>query len=115
MARVVEVDGVDASRLQGLGKVYEDGSCVARVLKPDCPQKDLVDMQCAVQIELDPSAVLEHPEADCVLALQELFVRVDPHIEVIKQQVVVGAIGSIRAAQNVSVRLPPRTSPQRAS
>ena len=87
MARVVEVNGVDAARLQGLGEVDEDGSFLTLVLEPDCPQKDLVDMQCAMQIELDPSAVLEHPEANCVLALQELFVRVDPHIEVWKPEV----------------------------
>ena len=35
------------------------------------------------------------------LTLKKLLLRVDAHIEVIKQQVVIGAVGTIGAAQNV--------------
>ena len=108
MARIVEVDGVHAARSESLWKVDEDRSCIALVLESNSTEKYLVDVERGMQIELDAPAVLEHPEADGVLALKELLLRVDAHIEVIKQQVVIGAIRSVPTAQNVGSRRPVR-------
>ncbi len=65
-----------------------------------------------MQIELDAPAVLQHPEADGVLPLKELLFRIDANIEVVKQQIVIGAIGSIGAAQNVARCRRGRAGPQ---
>ena len=63
-------------------------------------------LQRRVQIQLDAPAVLEHPEADRVLSLEKLFVRINTYIEVIKQQVIICAIRSVRPAQKVGARCP---------
>ena len=54
-----------------------------------------------MQVELDARAVLKHPEADGVLAAEELLVGIDADIEVVVEQIVVGAIRPLAAAQNV--------------
>ncbi len=69
-------------------------------------QKNLVDTQSRMQIELDAPAVLEHPEADRVLSLEKLLVRINTYIEVIKQQVIICAIRSVRPTQKVGARCP---------
>jgi hypothetical protein len=103
MARVVEVDGVDAAHLERPGEVHEDRSCIPLVLEPLRAEEDFVDMQRGVQVKLDAPTVLEHPEAHGVLALNEFFVRIDANVEVVKEQVVVGAIGTVRPAQNIAM------------
>ena len=70
-------------------------------------------MQRGVQIQLDAAAVSEHPEADRVLALKKLLLWIDTNIEVVKEQVVVGAIGPIRTPQDVAPRRPARAKPGR--
>ena len=59
-----------------------------------------------MQIQLDAPAVPEHPETDGVFALKELLLRVDANIQVVKQQVVIGPIGPIGAAQDIAPRRP---------
>jgi hypothetical protein len=54
-----------------------------------------------VQIELDAPAILKHPEADGVLSLEKLVLRINTDVEVIKQQIVICAIGSVCPAQMV--------------
>ena len=56
-----------------------------------------------MQVELDARVVLEHLEADGVLAAEEFLLRVDANIEVVEEQIVIGAIGSVLAAQDIGV------------
>ena len=112
MARVVEVDGVDAARLKGLRKVHEDGPGLALVLEPNGAEKNPVYLERGVQIELDAPAVLQHLEADGVFSPEELLLRVDADIEVVKQQIIIGAIGSVGAAQNVALCRRGRSRPR---
>ena len=101
---VVEVDRVHASGAQRLREVHEHGSKLARVFQRDALEEDLIDLQRGVQIELDPRAVLEHPEPDGVLPADELLLRVDAHVEMVREQIVIGAIRSVLAAQNIGPR-----------
>ncbi len=54
-----------------------------------------------MQIELDARAVLEHLEADGVLAADEFLFGIDANVEMVEEQIVVGAVGTVRAAQDV--------------
>jgi hypothetical protein len=104
MTRVVEVDGVLSACFQGLWEVDEDCACIAPVAEPTPVEKYFVDLQSGMQIELDAFAILKHPEANGVFALKIFFVRVDTDIEVVEEQIIVGAIGPVSAAQYISSR-----------
>jgi hypothetical protein len=51
-----------------------------------------------IEVDLDARTVLEHAEANGILAAQELLVGIDPHIEMVVEQLVVGAIRPPTAA-----------------
>jgi len=104
MTRVVEVDGVLSACFQALWEVDEDCACFAAVAEPSPIEKYFVDVECGMQIELDALAILEHSEANGVLASKKLFVRVDTDIQVVEQEMIVGAVGSVGAAQNIRAR-----------
>src|SRR5262245_65457803 len=57
-----------------------------------------------MQVELDAVVVLEHLEANGVLAAEGLLFRIDAHVEVVVEQIVVGAMPAILAAQEVRLR-----------
>src|ERR1019366_10235177 len=67
-------------------------------------EENLVDATRFMQVELDARAVLEHLEADGVLAADELLLGIDADVEMVEEQVVVGAIRPVLAAQDVGVR-----------
>ena len=67
-------------------------------------------MKRGVKIELDAPAILEHPEADRVLPLKKLLLRINTYVEVIKQQIVVCTIRSVGPAQKVGAGCPVRGS-----
>ncbi len=56
-----------------------------------------------MQVELNARAVLEHLEADGDLSADELLLRVDADIQMIEEQIVVGAIRAVLAAQDVGM------------
>ncbi len=56
-------------------------------------------MQRVAQIDLDAVVVFEHLEANRVAAADELLRWIDPHVEVIGEQIVVGAVLAVVAAQ----------------
>ncbi len=58
-----------------------------------------------IELELDARAVLQHLEADGVCSADELLVGIDAEIEMVEEQIVVGAIGAVRAAEKVTARL----------
>jgi hypothetical protein len=89
--------------MQALGKINEDGSGITLVPERRSTEKNLVDAQGIVQIELDPRVVFEHFEADRVLSADELFLWIDANIKVVKQQIVVGTIRAVSSAQNVGL------------
>ena len=72
------------------------------------PRRILSTFEIGVEIELDARVVLQHPEADRVLAADELFLRIDAHIEVVGEQVIVRAIAAVLAAQDIGARDRPR-------
>lgn len=65
-------------------------------------------MKLGVQIELDAPAILEHSEADGVLSLEKLLLRINTYVEVVIQQIIVGSIRSIPPAQKVGAGCPVR-------
>ena len=56
-----------------------------------------------MQIELDAAAVLQHLETDGHDPAEELLFGVHAHIQAVEEQVVVGAIRAVGAAQQVSL------------
>ena len=108
MAGIVEFDGVDATLEQRRREIDVNGSPsrpfeVQRERALRLLQQNLVDVQRGYQVELNARAALEHFEADRVLAAQGLLVRIDPHVEVVVQQVVIGAIRTVAAAQMIGL------------
>ena len=102
LARVVKLDRVGAA---GCGASAEnrrrpccDRACTSASASPI---DDLLDGEVREQLQLDARVVLEHLEADGVLAADPLLLGIDPDVEVVIQQVVVGAIAAVFAAQNV--------------
>ncbi len=81
-----------------LRKVDEEGAAVALILQRVFAHLDLVDLQGRDELELDAVAVREHLEADRVAAADELLLGIDAQIEVVEEQIVVGAIRPVRAA-----------------
>ena len=91
---VVEVDEVNLPGAECLREVDEDRSGVALVFQLGCSVEDLVDVQRITEIDLDALAVLKHLETDSVFSADALVVRIDADVEVIVEQVVVGAVGT---------------------
>ena len=90
--------------LQRAREIDEDGAGVALILERRVVPEDLVDVQLSGQVELDAGAVLEHAEADGVLAGDGFGVGIDADVEVVIEQVVVGAERPVGAAQKVEAR-----------
>ncbi len=103
-AGIVEVDGVLAPGVQRLRKIDEHGAKLAFVLQRGSPEQNLVDIERRVQVELNTRVVLEHLEADRVLPADDFLIRVDADVEVVVEQVVVGAIGAVGAAEDICLR-----------
>ena len=99
MAGVVEVDGIDLAGVEGLGEVDEDGAGVALVFELSGAEEDFVDLE-GSEIELDAGAILEHAEADGVFAAEGFVVGIDADAEVVVEEIVVGAEGSIGSAEH---------------
>ena len=96
VAGVVEVDRVDLALLQRLREVDEHGAELALVLQRRvAPSRILSTFSVVDQVELDARVVLQHPEADRVLAADELLLRIDADVEVVGEQVVVGAVRAV--------------------
>ena len=95
---VVEIDRVDPAGVEGLREINEDGAEFALVLQLCRAKEDLVDVERLLEVELDARVVLEHLEADSVLPADEFLVGVDADIEMVEEQIVVGAIWAVRSA-----------------
>src|SRR5581483_762710 len=87
--------------MQCLGKINKHSTRIALIMQSCCAKKNFVDFKSVIQVELDSRVVLQHLEADRVLACDELLRRIDSYIEVIKKHIVVCAISSVSSAQNV--------------
>ena len=98
---IIEVDRIFATLTQRFRKVDEDRVELSRVLQVPRSQRDAIDVQIRVQIDLDPRVVFEHLEADGVLAADEFLVRIDTNVEVVVQQIVVRSMLAVCAAQDV--------------
>ena len=72
--------------------------------------RDAIDREIRIQLELDAGIVLEHPEADGVPAADPLLLGIDADVEVVVQQIVVGAIAAVFAAQELRAARAPATS-----
>jgi hypothetical protein len=107
LARVVELDVVLASRAQPLRKVNEHRVDLALVLQLAPGVQDAVDVQVGIQIELDARIVAQHPETDGVLSGEVLLLGIDADVEVVREEIVVGAVASVVAAQEVGARRRP--------
>ena len=103
-AGVIEIDGVNATGVQHLREVHKDCAGVAFILKRRCAQENLIDLQRVSQIKLDSHIVFEHLEANGVLAADEFLFRINADIKMVEEQVIVGAIRPISAAQDVKPR-----------
>ena len=103
-AGVVEVDRVFRPAFSVCGKSTKTVLSSRSYLSGVGAEQNLVDVQVGVQIELDARVVLEHLEADRVLAADRLLVRIDADVEVVEEQIVVRAIAAVLAAQDVGAR-----------
>ena len=83
------------------GKVDEDGAFLARVLERRAGKQNAIDGQGLMQIDLDAVVVGQHAEADRVLAAEEFLVGVEADVEVVVQQVVVGAVAAVFATEEL--------------
>lgn len=90
--------------VQRFGEIDENRARVALELEECLTEKNFVDIQGIDQIKLNTRVVLEHLEADRVLAADELLFGIDADIEVVIKQIVVGTIRPISTAQNIGVR-----------
>ena len=61
-----------------------------------------------MQIELDPLPSWSILKRMVLFPLKKLLFRIDAHVEVIKQQVVIGAIRPVRSAQKIGAGCPVR-------
>ena len=100
---VVEVDGVGVAGAKGLRKVDEDGAESRSYLSGVVPRRILSMLQRLLEVELDARAVLEHLEANGVFAADEFLVGIDANIEVVVEQIVVGAVWAVGTAQDVGL------------
>ncbi len=55
----------------------------------------------SVEVELNARTILKHAKADCVFPADGFLIGIDAHIEVIVEEIVVGAERTISAAQHV--------------
>ncbi len=86
---------------EGRGEVDVEGAAVAVVLQDGWAKGDFVDLEGRIELELDAGAVFEHFEADGVGSGDELLLRVDAEVEVVIEEVVVGAVGAVGAAEEI--------------
>ena len=87
--------------LSCLRKVDEDRAFLARVLERRAGEQDAIDVQGLMQIDLDAVVVGQHAEADRVLAAEEFLIGVEADVEVVVQQVVVGAVAAVFATEKL--------------
>ncbi len=104
LAGVVKLDRVGAAAAERLREIDVDRVVIALVLQRLRAHHDLLDGVVRKQLQLDARVVLEHLEADGVLAGDPLLLGIDPDVEVVVQQVVVGAVAAVLAAQDVRAR-----------
>src|SRR6202046_567938 len=100
---IVEIDGISVAFLHCLWKINKHRSELAFVLERCRSEQNLIDTKSGGQVELNASVVLQHLETDRVFPADELLFRVDADIEVVVKQVVVRAIRSVSAAEDVSL------------
>ena len=91
-------------RVQRLRKIDEDGAVIARVLEWRRAKKNFIDVQRVGEIDLDAVAIDQHAEADGVFPADELLFRVDANVEMVIEEVVVGAKRAVGAAQHIVAR-----------
>ena len=101
---IVEVNRIGAAGFESFGKVHEDGAQFAFVLERGRAHQDLVHAEVGEEIKLDTSIILEHLEADGVLPGDHLLFRVDAHVQMVEEQIVVGAIPAVFATEDIGLR-----------
>jgi len=77
---------------------------VPLVLQGRRAEQNPVDPEVGGEVELDPRVVGEHPEADPVRTRDRLLARIDAHVEVVEEEVVVGAVTPVLPAKDVCPR-----------
>jgi hypothetical protein len=94
MARVIKVDRVSPAGAPCLGKPTNADPDFRSYFSSLVPSR-ILSVQCLVQIESDARAVLYHLESDRDLPAEELLLGIDANIEIVEQQVVVGAVWAV--------------------
>ncbi len=56
-----------------------------------------------MQIELDAGVVFEHLETDRVLPADEFLLGIDTNVQVVREQIIVGAVRPVGAAEEIGV------------
>ena len=83
------------------GEIDEEGTGIASVFEGYGAPCDGVDGEEVGQVELDAGAVLEHAEADFVAARDGLCDWIDAHVEMVVEEIVVGAVRSVGSAEDL--------------
>src|SRR5262245_47837497 len=98
----MEVNRIRFTLLQGLGEVDIDRIGLALVFQFCVAQQDLLNLKDIAEIDLNPRTVLQHLELDRILAGNRFLLWIDSDIEVVVEQVVVGALRAIAAAELIA-------------
>src|SRR5262249_12582111 len=104
IARIIELDRINTPRAQRFGEIDENRARVPLVFQDRLAQQNLIYGERCMQVELNASAVLQHLEANRVFSADELFLRIDPDIQVVGKQIVIRAIWPVFAAKLIEAR-----------
>jgi hypothetical protein len=102
--RVEEIDRVHVALCERQREIDEHGAELAFVLQRGRAEEDFVDVEARVQIDLNARGLFQHAEADRVLPADELLRWIDANIEMVVEQVVVGAVRSVGTEEDVRLR-----------
>ena len=81
MPRVVEIDRVNLAVVQSLREIDKHGASIALIFKRRPIEQNLVDIQRFGKVNLNARVVTKHPEANRILAADELLRGIDAHVE----------------------------------
>src|ERR1700729_1588846 len=92
------------SRHPGLRGVAKHRGALALILQYRAAQRNLVDPRWLFEFGSNARPILQHLEANRIRSIYVFLVRIDAEIEVIKEQIIIGAIGSVRTNQEIGRR-----------
>ncbi|MBV6504871.1 MAG: hypothetical protein ILNGONEN_00426 [Syntrophorhabdaceae bacterium] len=101
MPGIMKIDAVSLAGFQPFGKIDKHGVELACVLQRLAVEQNAVDLHVVKQIDLNALIIREHFKPDRVESGKIFLCYAQAHVEIIKQQIIVGAIWPVAAAQRI--------------